>query len=642
MAWLKVHSKLLNSSLTSQEITQKLNRILLKVEKPGRYVGGEYNQVNKNWDSVTTHIALAFPDIYDIGLSNLGLAILYDIINKQPDMLAERVYHPWKDMEDLMRRGDIPLYALESKQPVRNFDILGITLPYETLYTNALNLLDLAGIPVHASERTMDNPLVIAGGHACFNPEPMAPFIDAFVIGEGEEIILEIAKAHQEWKLSSSPKSDLLKKLTGIWGVYVPSFYNPVYLSDGTVGSLQPTIEDAPVIIQKRIVPVLPPPPTNFLVPSINIVHNRITVEIMRGCTRGCRFCHAGMVNRPVRERPVEEIVDAIDKAIASTGYEEVGFLSLSSSDYRRIVELVEKVRDQFVNKKLTIALPSLRIESFSLDLLESLKGSRQGGFTLAPEAASEKMRNTINKPISSEQLLSVTREIYERGWQTIKLYFMIGLPGETDEDVLAISELCKQVMKIGHQVMGRRASLNVSVGTFVPKPHTPFQWVAVNSPDQIQEKQELLRKTMKGPGIKFNWTDPNETKLEALLSRGDRRLSDVIYSAWKSGAKFDAWHESDHSEIWLQAFKENNLDPDFYAYRVRGENETFPWDIINAGVSKKFLWREYQNSEKELITGDCRQACHACGIIPAISQLVKYEDTEEWFCPVKEKETEG
>jgi radical SAM superfamily enzyme YgiQ (UPF0313 family) len=362
----------------------------------------------------------------------------------------------------------------------------------------------------------------------------------------------------------------------------------------------------------------------------------------MRGCTRGCRFCHAGMVNRPVRERPVDEIVEAIDKAIASTGYEEVGLLSLSSSDYRHIVELVDKVREQFVNKKLTIALPSLRIESFSLDLLESLKGSRQGGFTLAPEAASEKMRNTINKPISSEQLLSVTREIYERGWQTIKLYFMIGLPGETNDDVLAISELCKQVIKIGHQIMGRRASLNISVGTFVPKPHTPFQWVAVNFPEQIQEKQELLRRTMKGPGIKFNWTDPKETILEALLSRGDRRLGEVIFTAWKNGAKFDAWHESDHSDIWLQAFKECNLDPDFYAYRERSEDEVFPWDMIDAGVSKKFLWQEYQNSHNELIISDCRQICHACGIIPSITRLVNYKDTEEWFCPVNEKSTKG
>ncbi len=627
-----------NTPITAQEISEKLDRILLKVEKPGRYVGGEYNQKIKPWLENPIHVALAFPDIYDIGLSNLGITILYDILNKQPGIVAERTYHPWKDMEALMRAEKIPLYALESKQPVRNFEILGITLPYETLYTNALNMLDLANIPLRSTDRTEQDPLVIAGGHACYNPEPMAPFMDAFVIGEGEEVILEIVKVSQECKKNHLPRVELLKKIAKIWGVYVPSFYKPVYSSLGRLEGLQPIVPEAPAVIQKRIVPILPEPPTAFLVPSIDIVHNRVTIEIMRGCTRGCRFCHAGMVNRPVRERPVDQIVDAIEQAITATGYEEVGLLSLSSSDYSHIVELVDRIREKFVDRKLTIALPSLRIESFSLDLLESLKGSRQGGFTLAPEAATEKMRNTINKPISSEQLLTVAQEIYQRGWQTIKLYFMIGHPGETAEDVQAISELCHQVIKIGHQVMGRRASLNVSVGTFVPKPHTPFQWVSTNTIEEIAAKQDILRKTLKGSGIKFNWTDPKETMLEAWLSHGDRKMADVILHAWQNGAKFDAWHETDHSEVWLRAFEHCTINPDDYSLRERNESEVFPWDMISAGVTKKFLWKEYQSSQAEKITSDCRQTCHACGIVPAISSQVSQSEYQDWFCPVPEK----
>lgn len=629
---------MIKNNNASQEIIAKLDRILLKVEKPGRYVGGEFNQVEKDWESVTTHVALAFPDIYDIGLSNLGLTILYDILNQQSDILAERTYIPWKDMENEMRQNEIPLYALESKRPVSQFDILGITLPYETLYTNALNLLDLAKIPLHSTDRSETHPIVIAGGHACYNPEPMAQFIDAFVIGEGEDVILEIVKAYALWKKKQTSRTELLKILTSIVGVYVPDFYSPHYTVEGAMISIERKDDVLPKLITKRVVPVLPPPPVKFLVPSIEIVHNRITIEIMRGCTRGCRFCHAGMVNRPVRERPVEQIVDSIEATVAATGYEEVGLLSLSSSDYTHIVELVDLVRERFSNRKLTIALPSLRIESFSLDLLESLKGSRQGGFTLAPEAATEKIRNIINKPISSEQLLSVTREIYERGWQTIKLYFMIGQPGETEEDVLAISELCHQVLKTGRKVMGRRASLHVSVGTFVPKAHTPFQWESTNTPAEIEAKQTLLKKTLKGPGIKFNWTDPKATQLESWLSRGDRRLAEVIFSAWKNGATFDAWHENDHSQIWLDAFAQHGIDPGDYSTRKRTENEYFPWDIIASGVSKKFLWREYQASQKEKTTSDCRQTCHACGIIPAISDLMNNEEIQDWFCPVPEK----
>lgn len=626
------------NTITPQTLSHKLDRILLKVEKPGRYVGGEYNQVVKDWSQVSTRVVLAFPDIYDIGLSNLGLSILYEILNNQPDILAERTYIPWKDMEKLLRSDGIPLYSLESKHPVSQFDILGITLPYETLFTNVLNLLDLSGIPIYSMDRTEDHPLVLAGGHACFNPEPMAPFIDAFLIGEGEEAILEIADIYKNWKATGKPRPDLLKRLASVWGIYVPSCYSPAYTSTGKLQSISPIVETASPIVTKRLVQTLPPPPVKFLVPSIDIVHNRITIEIMRGCTRGCRFCHAGMVNRPIRERPVQQVVDAIEETVSSTGYEEVGLLSLSSSDYTHIVELVDRIRKQFADRKLTIALPSLRIESFSLDLLENLKGSRQGGFTLAPEAATEKMRKTINKPISSEQLLEVAREIYQRGWQTIKLYFMIGQPGETEEDVTAIADLCLQVIKVGHQVMGRRAALNVSVGNFVPKPHTPFQWAAVNTPEQIEAKQVILRKMLKNKGVKFNWTAPNETMLEAWLSRGDRRLADVIYTAWKNGATFDAWHESDHTLIWRDAFAQCGIDPDFYSTRERDKEEFFPWDVIATGVTKKYLWREYEASKVQATTSDCRESCHACGIVPVFSHLIDQDKPYDWFCPVPQK----
>ncbi|MDZ4158368.1 MAG: TIGR03960 family B12-binding radical SAM protein, partial [Anaerolineaceae bacterium] len=482
--------------MTPDEIKNRLERILLKVQRPGRYVGGEYNQVVKMWEQVQTRVALIFPDIYDLGIANLGLAILYEEINRRSDALAERVYSPWTDMEQELRQAGIPLFSLESKRALTDFDILAITLPYETLYTNVLNLLDLAGIPLYASDRSQRHPLVIAGGQAAFNPEPMTDFIDAFVIGEGEEVIHEVLDVQLRWKRSGDPRAKLLANLSQIPGVYVPSLYQPHYHADGTLAGFDKLVDRAPLPIVKRIVPTLPPPPERFIVPSINVVHNRVAIEIMRGCTRGCRFCHAGMVNRPVRERPVDQIVEAIEKALESTGYEEVALLSLSSSDYTHILQLVEAISQKFQGKNLTISLPSLRIESFSIDLLEQLKGVRQGGFTLAPEAATDRMRSIINKPIPSQQLLEITRQIYSRSWKTIKLYFLIGHPSETLEDVQAIAELCQAVIAEGRKVIGKRASLHIGVSTFVPKPHTPFQWVACDTVEQITAKHNLLKKS--------------------------------------------------------------------------------------------------------------------------------------------------
>ena len=625
--------------INPNDIQKALDRILPMVQKPGRYTGGELNQVIKDWDKTQTRVALAFPDIYDLGMSNLGLAVLYDILNQRDDVLAERVYSPWTDMEAAMRAANLPLYSLESKHALVDFDLIGISLPYESLFTNAINLLDLSHIPVLSAERTAEHPLIIAGGHATYNPEPMNAFIDAFVIGEGEEVIQEIVDCLQISKLQKLDRGALLHKMSQIWGVYVPSLYIAHYNEDGTFASMQKLVEDAPLPIVKRLVPKLPPPLTNFIVPYIDTVHNRAPIEIMRGCTRGCRFCHAGMVNRPVRERPVEEVLAAIENAIQNTGYEEVGLLSLSSSDYTHIIELVKQVDKRFSEKNLSVSLPSLRIESVSIDLMEALKNNRRGGFTLAPEAASERMRKIINKPVSTDQLLITAREIYSRGWTTIKLYFMIGHPSETLEDVLAIVDLCKDVLKVGREAIGKRAQVNAGISTFIPKPHTPFQWVPCESTEQIKIKQTLLKKELRGQGLKLNWNNPQETQFESWLSRGDRLMAEVVYQAWKHGATFDAWSEHFNYDAWTTAFEIVGLKPEFYTQRLRPIDEVFPWEHINTTVTKKFLTQDYLWSLEGRTRIDCRNQCFACGNLPTFKDLRREHPGDIWRCPeVKKK----
>ncbi|WP_238626140.1 TIGR03960 family B12-binding radical SAM protein [Aggregatilinea lenta] len=617
---------------TPETIERTLDRVLLEIQKPGRYIGGEYNSVDKDWNDVAFHTAFAFPDLYDLGMSNLGWMILYDIINRQPDMFADRVFSPWTDMEAVMRREGLPLYGLNSKRPLAEFDLVGISLPYEQLYTNTLNMLDLAGMPVRAADRDGRYPVIVAGGHACYNPEPMADFIDAFVIGEGEDAILDIAQTLKAMR--GATRNEQMHALAQIEGVYVPRFYNAAYHDDGTIDAVTPNVPDAPRIVRKRIVPVLPPPFTKFLVPHVDTVHNRAPIEIMRGCTRGCRFCHAGMVTRPVRERSVDEIIAAADEIVRNTGFEELSLLSLSSSDYTHVMDLVRRIGTEFPERGLSVSLPSLRIESVSVDLMDALKDSRRGGFTFAPEAATEHMRDIINKSVPDSQLLSTAYEVYSRGWLTIKLYFMIGHPSETLEDVQAIVNLAKAVLAEGRKIHGKKATVNVGVSTFVPKPHTPFEWVPLDTLDQIRAKQDLLKRGLRGHGLNLRWNKPEETMLEAYLSRGDRRLGPVIERAWQLGTKFDAWQEHHNQAAWAQAFEDNGLEMDFYTHRPRSTDEVFPWDHIDVAVKKSFLVQDYEMSQVGETRVDCRNQCFACGILPKFRDTRMETPADAWKCP--------
>jgi radical SAM family uncharacterized protein len=616
-------------------VNDSLDRILPAVIKPARYTGGEWNSVVKDWGSCHVRWALVFPDTYEIGMSNLGLAILYDILNHQEDVLAERAFAPWVDMEAAMRAAGLPLFSLENRQPLTHFDIVGFSLPYEQLYTNLLNMLDLAGLPVLSKERDERHPLIIAGGGAVYNPEPLADFVDAFALGDGEEMAIDITNAVRDAKHQNLSRTDQLRRLAEIPGLYVPRFYTVAYHTDGTVAAVTSTLPEARMPVRKRIVATLPPPVTRPVVPYVDTIHNRAALEIQRGCTRGCRFCHAGMVYRPVRERPVDEVLDAVDQIVANTGYEEIALLSLSSSDYSQIERLVQELVVRHGNSHLSISLPSLRIDSVSVDLMDQLQATgRRSSFTFAPEAATERLRGVINKPIAGEDLLAVAEAVYSRGWKTVKLYFMIGHPTQTLDDVAAIVDLAKQVRAVGHSIIGRKAQVNIGVSTLVPKPHTPFQWVPLADENEIRAQQNYLKENLRVPGLKLNWNNYQETLLEAVLSRGDRRLGATIYRAWELGARFDGWSDQFKVEAWRQAFRETGVEVGFYARRQRPLDEAFPWDHVDAGVSKNYLARDYQSSLRGETSLDCREQCYACGILAAFPQERASVAVEAWGCP--------
>ncbi len=601
---------------------RKIEEMIEQVQKPARYIGGEMNTAVKAWEDAEVHFAFCFPDTYEVAMSHLGMKILYAIINAQPWALCERVCMPWIDMKELMEQNGVPLFSLESRTPLNQFDLVGFTLQYEMSYTNILTMLKLGGVPLHTAERGMNDPIVCVGGPCAFNPEPLADFVDAVMIGDGEEQIVEFTQAVREWKKSGKPRVECLKALAKIEGVYVPSFYDVTYHEDGTIASFTPNCPEVPATVRKRILLDMDKAfyPTEIPVPYTEIVHDRIMLEIMRGCTRGCRFCEAGMLYRPVRERSVPHLMELARALEKSTGYEEISLSSLSSGDYSCLPELVHDLMTEFKEKRVSVSLPSLRIDSVLKDSLEETQQVKKSSLTFAPEAGTQRLRDVINKGVTEEDLVGKVTDAFEGGWSSVKLYFMIGLPTETLEDLDGIGHLAQVVnqayFKVPKEKRARGLRVTCSASSFVPKPFTPFQWEPQNTQQQIKDKQAYLRDVLRRiKGVNFNWHEPEVSYLEACFSRGDRRIGRVLERAVEKGCLLDGWSEQFKFDKWMEAFADCGLDPEWYAYRRRGKDEILPWDFIDAGVTKSFLWREKERAERAEVTPDCRKGCQGCGL---------------------------
>ena len=597
---------------------KRLERILPKVQKPARYTGGEYNQIIKNKDEVELRLAFCFPDTYEIGMSNLGMGILYSTMNELPYVWCERVYAPWGDMYEQMKQNGVALYALESGDPISEHDVLAFSIGYEMAYSTVLDMMDMAGIPIHSADRKTLLPLVIAGGTAALNPEPMADFIDIFLLGEGEEMNNELLALLRTAKAEGWSKQAFLEKASQIGGVYVPSFYKPVYNDDCTINHFD-VHPGAPEKVTKRIIADMNSVhfPLSPIVPSTEVVHDRVNLELFRGCVRGCRFCQAGHVYRPIRAKSPELLAEQGKVLLKNTGCQDITLLSLSSSDYRCLSELCDELLGYCEPRSIGLSLPSLRADNFSMDIMHRIQKTRKSGLTFAPEAGSQRLRDAINKNVTEEDLLHTCRLAFEGGWNTIKLYFMLGLPTETDEDILGIAELANQVLhtwRLYAKNKNRGVRITVSTSCFVPKPHSPFQWEQQVTMEEYIRKVHLLRDNIKAKNVVYNWHDPQTSYIEATLSRGDRRIGNVIENVWRAGGRLEAWSDYFSFDRWMKAFDDAGVDPTFYAHRLRDKDEVMPWDNVDVGVRRAHLWHEREQAYKSELSPDCRKQCSACG----------------------------
>ena len=602
------------------------DEILLKISQPARYIGGEVNMVKKDPSKVAVRFAMCFPDVYEIGMSHLGIQILYDMFNRRDDVYCERVYSPWMDLDPIMREQKIPLFAVESQDPIKKFDFLGITIQYEMCYTNILQVLELSQIPLHAEDRTEEDPIVIGGGPCTYNPEPIAPFFDLFYMGEGEVVYFDLIDRYKEIKARGGSRKEFLEQAAQIPGIYVPAFYDVSYKADGTIEAMIPNNPHAPQTVSKQLVMDMSDTwyPEKPVVPYLRATQDRVVLEIMRGCIRGCRFCQAGMVYRPVRERSLEELKRLARTMLKSTGHEEISLSSLSSSDYTKLEGIVNFLIDEFDGKGVNVSLPSLRIDAFSLDVMSKVQDVKKSSLTFAPEAGSQRLRNVINKGLTEENILNGSAEAFKGGWNRVKLYFMLGLPTETVEDMQGIAELSEKVAEVYYDTVPKeqrhgKVQVTASTSFFVPKPFTPFQWAPMCTKEQFLERASIVNHRMKEmlnkKSLRYNWHEADVTVLEGVLARGDRKVAAVIEEAYRQGAIYDSWSEYFNNDIWMKAFETCGVDIDFYTTRERSLDEVFPWDFIDAGVTKDFLKREWANAQAETVTPNCRMRCSGCGV---------------------------